>query len=119
MWVFVSGFVFVFVMVIRFRRKVDIKFDAGDGGFLAARNVQVIAVELEFFQFALQFLRVHAEVKQGGDEHVTGDATEKVEIKNFHCWGKHQTFNIQLPTSARHRRGHWMFLGEFIFPPRH
>jgi hypothetical protein len=78
-------------------REVDIKLHADDGGFLSPRDVQVIAAELELFQFALQFGGVHAEVEQGGDEHVAGDAAENVEVKGFHC-GK-ETSNNQHPTT--------------------
>jgi hypothetical protein len=95
--------VFVFVMMllavvgVMLMREVDIKLHAGDGGFLSPRDVQVIAAELELFQFALQFGGVHAEVEQGGDEHVAGDAAENIEVKGFHC-GK-ETSNNQHPTT--------------------
>ena len=69
------------VMVVR---EVDIEFDAGNGGFLSARNVQVIAVELEFLQLAFEFVRIHAKVEQRGDEHVTGDAAKNIEVQRFH-----------------------------------
>ncbi len=35
--------------------EVNIKFHAGDGRFLLAGNVEVIAVELELFQLAFKF----------------------------------------------------------------
>ena len=63
---------------------VDIKLHAGDGGFLLARNVEMVAVEFELLQFAFKLVRVHAEVEQRGDEHVAGNAAEKVEVKQFH-----------------------------------
>ena len=65
-------------------RQVDVKFHAGDGGFLPARNVQMIAVELELFQLALQPARIHAQIQQRGDEHVAGDAADQVEIQSLH-----------------------------------
>ena len=89
--------VIVRVFVVMLVREVDIELHAGDGGLLAARNVEMIAVELEFLQFAFQPVGVHAEVEQRGDEHVAGDAAEEVEVKNFH--GQKETFNIQHPTS--------------------
>jgi hypothetical protein len=102
--------VIVRMFVVRLRREVDVKFHANDGGFLLARDVEVIAVELELFQFAFQFARVHAEVEQGGDEHVASDAAEEVEIKDFHC--RRETSNIQQPTSNiewLRRNNHWLF----------
>ena len=42
--------------------------------------MEVVAVELEFFQLAFEFGGVHAEIQQRGDEHVARDAAENVEI---------------------------------------
>ena len=85
------------VVVFMVMREVNVKFYAGDGRFLLARDMQVIAVELEFHQLAFEPLRVHAEVQQRGDKHVTGDAADEVEIEGFHL--VKETFNIQRPTS--------------------
>jgi hypothetical protein len=89
--------VIVRVFVVMLLREVDIKLHAGDGGFLSARDVQVVAIEFEFLQLVFEFARVHAEIEQGGDEHVAGDAAENVEVKGFHC-GK-ETSNNQQPTT--------------------
>ena len=64
--------------------QVDIQFHAFDAGFLLARHVQVIAVELQFLQLALQFAGIHAQIQQRADEHVAADAAENVEVKCFH-----------------------------------
>lgn len=48
--------------------------------------MQVIAIDLELFQLALQFAQVDPQVKQGADEHVPGNAAEEVEVKCFHDW---------------------------------
>jgi hypothetical protein len=72
------------VFVVKVMREVDIKLHAVNRGLLLARNVQMIAVQFEFFQLAFQLVRVHAEVEQRGDEHVAGDAAENIEVKNFH-----------------------------------
>ena len=86
--VMMSMIVLVFVMMgmvmVVVMREVDIKFHTGNGGFLAARDVEVITVELELLQFAFESGGVHAKIEQRGDEHVAGDAAEEVEIKNFH-----------------------------------
>ena len=65
-------------------REVDIKFYASDGRFLLPANVEMITVQLQFLQLAFEFARIHAEIQQRGDEHIAGDAAEKVEVKNFH-----------------------------------
>jgi hypothetical protein len=64
--------------------QMDIQFHAFDAGFLLARDVQVIAVELQFLQLALQFAGVHAKVQQRADEHIAADAAENVEVKRSH-----------------------------------
>ena len=64
--------------------QMDVKFHACDAGLLLARDVQVITVELQFLQLALQPAGIRAEVNQRADEHVAADAAENVEIKCFH-----------------------------------
>jgi hypothetical protein len=71
--------------VIVVMREVNVKFHAVNGGFLLTRNVQVPAVELEFFQLAFELARVHAKVQQRGDKHVAGDAAEKIKVKRLHA----------------------------------
>ena len=63
---------------------MDIELHAVDAGFLFARDVKMIAVELQLLQLALQLARVRAQVNQRADEHVAADAAENVEIKCFH-----------------------------------
>jgi hypothetical protein len=72
------------VRVVMLIREVDIKLHAGDARLLPARNVEMVAVQLEFLQLAFEPAGVHAEVEQRGDEHVAGDAAEEVEIKRLH-----------------------------------
>jgi hypothetical protein len=76
----VRGVVMMFVGV----GQMDIKLHAGDAGFLLARDVEMIAVEFQLLQLALQLARIRAEVNQRADEHVAADAAENVEIKRFH-----------------------------------
>ena len=83
-FVMVSRFVWLFVAMTVVVREVDVELDAGDRGFLLARNVEVIAVQLEFFQLPFEFGGVHPQVKECGDEHIAGDAAENVEVKGFH-----------------------------------
>ena len=44
----------------------------------------MITFQLELLQFALKLARVHAEVEQRSDKHVSGDAADEVEVENFH-----------------------------------
>ena len=70
----------VFVIV----RQMHVEFHAFDAGFLFARDVQVVAAKLQFFQLAFQLVRVRAQINHRADEHVAADAAEDVEIKRFH-----------------------------------
>jgi len=65
-------------------RQMHVELHALDAGFLFAGDVKVVAVELQFFQFVLQLVRVHAQINHRADEHVTADAAENVEVKRFH-----------------------------------
>ena len=76
--------VVMWVVMVMIVRQVNIEFHPVDGRLLLARNMQVIAVELELFQLAFQAARIHAQVQQRGDEHVARNAADKVEVKNFH-----------------------------------
>ena len=83
-FVMISVTVRMVMMVVMLMRDVDIKLHTGNGGLLLARNVKVIAVELELLQFTLELVRIHAEINQCGDEHVAGNAADEVEIERFH-----------------------------------
>ena len=74
----------VLMLMVVFMRKMHVELDAGNALAFVLADVQVEAVELELLQFARELVRVHAEVKQRADEHVTADAAEDVEIKSFH-----------------------------------
>ena len=75
---------FVLVMMFVGIGQMDIKLHAGDAGFLLARDVEVVAVEFQLLQLALQLAAIRAEVNQRADEHVAADAAENIEIKRFH-----------------------------------
>jgi hypothetical protein len=78
--VLVAMIVFMFV----FASQVDVELRTSDAGLLAARDVKVVAVELEFPEFALNPARVGAQVNQPCDKHVAADAAEDVEVEGFH-----------------------------------
>ncbi len=63
---------------------MHVELHAFDAGFLLARKVQVIAVQLEFLQLALQPMRAHTQINQRADKHIAADATEDVEVKSLH-----------------------------------
>ena len=66
--------------------QMDIELHTGDAGILPVRDVKMIAAEFQFFQLALQLLRIHPQINQCAHEHVAADAAEKVEIKRFHMF---------------------------------
>ena len=92
MTVTVAMFMFVFmivvgivgVSVIMFVRQMHIELHSLNGGLVLARDVEVIAIELELAEFVFQLVRVHAQIDQRANEHVAADAAKDVEIKGFH-----------------------------------
>src|ERR1035437_1174823 len=94
------------VIVFVVMREMHVELHAFDGGFVLARDVKVVAVDLEFGEFAFEFARVHAQINQRADEHVASDATEDVEVKCFHLCCRKE--NIEHPTSNIERRTGWL-----------
>ena len=74
------------VIVFVVMREMHVELHAFDGGFVLARDVKVVAVELEFGEFAFEFARVHAQINQRADEHVATDAAENIKVKRFHMF---------------------------------
>jgi hypothetical protein len=60
------------------RLQMHLELCAGDAAPGLATDVEVIAVELEFSEFALQARGVNAQVEQRGDQHVASNAAEQV-----------------------------------------
>jgi hypothetical protein len=81
---FVIVIVRMLAMMVVIVGEVDVELYPGYGGSFLPRYVQVIAVEFELLELALQPRRVHAQVKQGADEHVAGDTAEDVKVERFH-----------------------------------
>ena len=48
-----------------------------------ARDVQVIALEAQLGQFALEFAGLNAQVDQRAEEHVAADAADQIQIELF------------------------------------
>ena len=63
---------------------MHIELRPGNVRALLARNMEVIFVEAQLREFALELFEVHAEVQQRADEHVAADAAEDVEVECFH-----------------------------------
>jgi hypothetical protein len=63
---------------------MDVEFDAGDLGFLSARSVEVVALEVHLGEFGLEVFEGYAEIEHGADEHIAANAAEAVEEESFH-----------------------------------
>jgi hypothetical protein len=72
--------VVVAMVMIMFMGQMHIELHAFYGGFVLARDVEVIAVELELFQLAFKFVRVHAQINQRANKHIAADAAKNVQI---------------------------------------
>ncbi len=59
---------------------VDIKLHTGDARFLTTRDVQVIILEIEFLQLALQLVGVQAKIEQCAQEHIAAESAENIEV---------------------------------------
>jgi hypothetical protein len=84
----VSMFLFVFmrmvVIVVMFRFEVNVEFRSGNAGALLARDMEVILIERQFLQFALELMEINPQIQESSDEHVAADAAENVEVNRFH-----------------------------------
>jgi hypothetical protein len=64
--------------------QMNIKLHSSDSRLLLPRNVKVIAIQPQFFQFMLEPVRVNSEIQERSDEHIAADTAENVEIERFH-----------------------------------
>lgn len=81
------GMLVLVVMVVSvpmFRVQVDVELRACDAALFASTHMDVVAACAELFQLVFQGMRVHANIDQSADEHVTADPAEKVQIKSIH-----------------------------------
>src|SRR3954465_14799158 len=79
----VSVFIMVVIMMM-ILFQMDVEFHPFDCRFRSPRNVKVVIVELEFFQFVLELLEINTEVEHGADEHVATYSTEDIQIESLH-----------------------------------
>jgi len=79
----------VFVVVTVSVLDMNIEFYARDARLLTARNMEVITIQRQLFEFLEQRGGINSEVNQRADEHVAADTAEHVEIQGLHCeWPK-------------------------------
>lgn len=64
----------VTVVVVRFQ--MNIKLRARDAAFLSPAYMQMVTVQVQFFQGVLQFVGIQPKVKQSADEHIATDSAE-------------------------------------------
>jgi hypothetical protein len=65
--------------------QMNIKLHAVDAVLLLPAGVEVVTVNFQLRQFALQPPGVHPQVNQRPQKHVAADAAEDIEIKSFHA----------------------------------
>jgi len=79
---------------------VHIEFYATDARLLASRDMDVPAVELEFFQFVFERMSTQAQVDHRAEKHVAADAAEDVEVKRFHWSCDLEVLGLDPPPAA-------------------
>jgi len=52
------------VFVVMFVGQMNVKFYSSDPGFFLARNVEMITIDLQFFQLVLELMRIDAQIQQ-------------------------------------------------------
>jgi hypothetical protein len=85
MAVLMSMFMFVAIAMVVLVGQVNVEFRPGNGSTFPATNVEVIAVEPELAQFALESAHIQAQVDHRAQEHVAADAAEDIQVKSFHA----------------------------------
>jgi hypothetical protein len=72
------------VMVVIVICHVHIELHAFNAGLLRPPAMQMVALELEGLEPALELAEFHAQVEQCPDEHIAADAAERIEVKRSH-----------------------------------
>jgi hypothetical protein len=68
-----------------FMGQVDVELRPGNCATFSAADVDVIAVEFQLSELALEGAHIQAQVNHRAQEHVAADATENVQVKSFHA----------------------------------
>ena len=74
----------VLMVMLVLMREMHIELHPFDVGLVPARDVQMIAFELELFQLPLQFLGINTQIQERADEHIAADAAENIQIQGLH-----------------------------------
>ena len=92
MWVVVAVLVmFVMVVIIMMMvlvpvlMRMDVELYTFDARLVFAVRVDVVLIEPEFGQFALELGQGNPEIDQRAVEHVSADSAENIKIKRFHA----------------------------------
>jgi hypothetical protein len=80
----VAVLVCVDVLMFVFVRQMHVEFCPGDSSPLLARNMGVIFIETELFQFMFEPVWIDAEIDHCTNEHVATDAAEDIQIEGVH-----------------------------------
>ena len=72
------------VLVAVLMREVNVELNSFDGGFMGARNVQMVTMKLQLFQFMLQIVRIDSKIQQCSNKHVAADPAEDIQIQCLH-----------------------------------
>jgi hypothetical protein len=83
MMVMFSLIVPMFVIVVVICR-MHIELHAFDAALLRSRAMEMVAVEFERQQSALEIAETHPQVEQRSDKHIAADPAERIKVKRFH-----------------------------------
>ena len=76
----------VVIAMFVFVSEMNVELRPGNGSAFPAANVEVISLEPELSQFALEGAHIQAQVNHRAQEHVAADAAEDVQVKSFHAF---------------------------------
>ena len=88
--------VLMFMPVVVIMSEMDIEFCAFDIQPLLAADVQVITLEFEFGQLALELRKIDPEIEQSADEHVAANPAENVQVDRVHPFRLRITYKLIL-----------------------
>lgn len=76
----VSVLMIMVVMIMIGAGHMHFESGAGNAGFLAARDMQMVARQFQSLKLRLEPAGIDAQINQRSEEHVTADAAEDVEV---------------------------------------
>jgi len=75
-------------------RQMNIKLHPRNPLSFLPPDVKMITVKFQSAQFALQLMRIHAQINERRDEHIARDAAKNIEVKSFHSIWRQQAVPI-------------------------